>query len=91
MPNTMKSVELNNTVFNVGDLCIITEGGNHELNLFNSNRMRIDKIYSNPLGDIKMHLFDDRFKTPYGTVIVYTSISKPHLIVTKLKKLNIKS
>lgn len=89
MSNTMNSVELDGVVFNVGDLCIITEGGTNELNLFNSNRMRIDRIYSNHLGDIKISLFDDRFKKPYDTVIVYTSIPKPHQVVTKLKKLNI--
>lgn len=89
MPSTMNSIELDGAVFNVGDLCIITECDNDELNLFTSNRMRIDKIYSNHLGDIKMHLFDDRFKRPYGSVLVYTPIPKLYQVVTKLKKLNI--
>lgn len=89
MIKPMTSVELGGVIFNTSDLCIITQWGNDELNLFNSNRMRIDKIYSNHLGDIKMHLFDDRFKRPYGTVIVYTSVPEPHKVITKLKRLNI--
>lgn len=89
MPNTMNSVELDGVTFNVADLCTITKGAIDEFDLFSSNRMRIDKIYSNYLGDIEMSLFDDRFKKPYGSVTVYTPIPRPYRVITKLKKLNI--
>lgn len=88
MPNNMNSVELDGVVFNVGDLCIITECDNDERSPYTRHKMQIKEIYINSIGDTRVLLFDTRRRTVYGSVIVATPISKLYQVITKLEKLN---
>lgn len=88
MTQQLNSIVLDNTTFNVGDLVLITECDNDELNLYTRHTMRIRGIYIDKMGDTQISLFDTIRNKPYGSVIVATPIPKLYQVLTKLEKLS---